>query len=528
LGDKALMSAPEAIEDNYEFMVAIKEDEVKPWLQYEEDNRTDKHFNNLQTDAVLELLEPCEKLEGKFKLFMQTELHNGEEWAVTMDKTWKAAKSNIHIAEEIYVQVKNDWIQKELEHERKTTHEEVLKAGIAENLHKEERSQSQKKRDKIRAAQAYREEGRPVIAPRFAKPIEAILTEADIVTKEYLVIKSSRRWAIVTLKGKVLNKFETIAGGWAEQYRKSNVMTWVHNVEVAFQKWLEKTIEGEVYFQDNRRGLDINAQNLEILEQMTQGIIDKKIEDKHWTSIPEQRQVREEELKTRKGQEELWQEILDLEAKFKMHKRREELDQEPHKEAGKARLRMLAERIVRHKAETEPTLFDLTQQIKDEEIEKKVIIFTEILQRTEEHQKSRVDKDYLTKATEDAVYHHKDEPLPLHINLQHYHQVEVDQAPSSSPAMDIAREGIARKRKQKDDDKSDGSEEVLLTKNPFQHRRLKKEKKSKGSVSACTSKKKSQSSSSSDSTSTNDEKVEADEDVAEKMQIEEYAKDPEA
>ena len=104
----AFMSAPEAIEDNVDFMVATEGDQIKPWLVYKEENRQNKYYDNLKIDYVLELLEPCEQLEETFKLYMRTAIAQGEDWAVTMEKTMKTAKEHVHIAEEIYKQVKND------------------------------------------------------------------------------------------------------------------------------------------------------------------------------------------------------------------------------------------------------------------------------------------------------------------------------------------------------------------------------------------------------------------------------------
>ena len=129
-----------------------------------------------------------------------------------------------------------------------------------------------------------------------------------------------------------------------------------------------------------------------------------------------------------------------------MYKKRMELDDEPHPDTGKLRLKMLADQIQRHKAETDLELFNPTQQMKEDEIVKKGIMFIEQLQRKEEHIKARSTmKDYLAKATEGAVYRHHREPLP-----QHMYTAPANQAQSSTPAMDIVREDMARKRKTKD------------------------------------------------------------------------------
>ena len=65
---------------------------------------------------------------------MRMAVAQGEDWAMTMEKTMKAVKDHARIAEEIYKQVKRDWLEKLIEHERLTTHEKKLQAGIAKNL----------------------------------------------------------------------------------------------------------------------------------------------------------------------------------------------------------------------------------------------------------------------------------------------------------------------------------------------------------------------------------------------------------
>ena len=106
---------------------------------------------------------------------------------------------------------------------------------------------------------------------------------------------------------------------------------------------------------------------------------------------------------------------------------------------------MLADQIQRHKAETNLELFNPTQQMKEDEIVKKGIMFIEQLQRKEEHIKARLTmRDYLTKVTEGAVYRHRREPLP-----QNMYTAPANQAQSSTPAMDIVQEEIAHTKEAK-------------------------------------------------------------------------------
>ena len=170
-----------------------------------------------------------------------------------------------------------------------------------------------------------------------------------------------------------------------------------------------------------------------------------------------------------------------------MHKKRIELDEEPHRDTGKLRLKMLADHIQRDKEEADLELFNPDQRTKADEVFKKVLMFTEQLENVEYYIKEVRSsiRNYLTKVTEGRKYSR--DPLPQDVDT-----TPVIEPLSATPAMDMVQR-MKREKKSKDADSGNESEEVL---SGFAHRTRKKRVHSKGSISGCTSKEVSQGSTS--------------------------------